>query len=123
MDSPFHNWRWSMFENLEVRRLLSFSIVDHKLIVNGTDGQDIIVFRDQGWGRFVLSINGKDSRSFGVLRLKRIVVNGRDGDDYISLENAIYQDARIILRGNRGDDTLRGSGLGDSLLGGLGRDE
>src|SRR3954468_18641388 len=100
MDSPFHNWRWSMFENLEVRRLLSFSIEHRELIVNGTDGPDIIVFRDQGWGRFVLSINGKDSRPFGVLRLKRIVVNGRDGDDYISLENAAYQNARTIVRGD-----------------------
>jgi Ca2+-binding RTX toxin-like protein len=90
------------------------------LIVNGTDGNDLIRFHQRRDGRIELRMNGKKLGIFNVT--SRIVADGKAGNDRIFADGCVRVpmqlnggDGHDQLKGARGNDTLDG-GAGDDLL-------
>src|SRR5688500_12606177 len=88
-------------EPLESRRLLSVTIDNGTLRVRGSSGGDILSVRQEA-ALFVVTQNGR-VRSFAVADVDRVVINGRDGDDHLSLVRVVVP---ATLDGNDDDDTL-----------------
>jgi uncharacterized delta-60 repeat protein len=88
------------------------------LIVNGTDGNDVIRLNGKKNGGVTLMFNGVKLGVFNVT--SRIVANGGAGNDLIVADEQM--DLPVQLFGNAGNDTLRGSGGNDNLDGGDGND-
>jgi hypothetical protein len=104
--------------------MLSVSIVNGALIVNGTSGNDTItVSRDPVTkGMYRVSVNGLLNGVDGV-GLKRINISGLEGNDLILIDpsqGAISLPTNIA--GGSGNDTMTGGSGPDLLQGGRGND-
>src|SRR5207249_642190 len=92
------------------------------LVVHGTGGNDHLVVTMTSSDIEVQSgVNTsaiRVSRSFDVKKVKRILVEGAGGDDYLS----VLADLHATLMGGNGNDVLVG-GRGDVLVGGAGDDK
>jgi Ca2+-binding RTX toxin-like protein len=131
----------SVVEALEGRRLLAATpspigisptqrpVVElfQTLTVDGTSGNDNITVTGSGFS-FTVTKNGVQTFTPVFGRINRIVVNGLDGSDTITLVNVSTPatinggngNDRIV--GGSGDDTLDGGGGNDYLSGGDGND-
>ena len=107
------------------------------LLVGGTDGKDVIFFRQDGKHRVRLWLDGRKRERFS--NVSRLEVRGGAGDDWISvwhrpscISAEVFGDAgNDFIKGSRGSDALHGGdgndlmvGLdgNDSLFGGAGND-
>jgi len=105
-------------EVLEERRLLSAKLDDGVLKVNGTDAADVITVRQEET-RFVVTQKGAQTKKFALDRVKKVVVNGNDGDDKLTLDGVRV---KASVDGQDDDDTVLGSSGNDNLQGGSGDD-
>ena len=108
-------------EKMEMRRLLSVSLVGTHLTVNGTAGADTIAITLHN-GKVRVS-DGISSTSYTTTKFKtlRVAVNGMAGNDSISIASGIKYKSSI-LSGNGGKDTITGGDADDSISGGAGND-
>lgn len=91
---------------------------DPPLIVNGTPGNDVILFLPAGNSNIKVLLNGT---SLGVFsNVSEIIANGLAGNDIIWVSPAIKVPA--ILFGGPGNDVLIGGGGPNVLVGGDGND-
>jgi len=100
-------------------------IQDGCLYVIGTSGDDVIVLRLQAWASENLEIDfgndGQPEFAFERSAFDCIVVNARDGDDQIWIDewNGVFTDTELTtLRGGCGEDTLIGGSGGETFEGG-----
>ena len=134
--------RRPLLETLEARQLLSVSVINGALTVNGTSGNDTItVSRDPVTkGMYRISVNGLLNSVDGV-GLNRINISALEGNDLILIDQSqgvISLPVNIaggsgndtmtggsgadLLQGGRGNDVIRGAGGADQLEGGVGND-
>src|SRR5688500_12553536 len=102
-----------MISALEPRTMLAATLNDGRLVVTGTDGDDVITLA-QTKTLLTVTVNGK-ATTFESGAVRGIRVNALFGDDRV--------EARKMLRGLRinggyGSDTLRGGAGNDRLHGG-----
>lgn len=132
----------SLIERLEGRRMLSASLEDGTLTVDGTNGNDsMMVFIDSKKNSYLdVKLNGvvqkfkladvEDIRMFGlngndVMKIDQrngkvtvpVGMDGGDGNDSLTAASG-----KAVLHGGNGDDTLQGSTSNDDLEGGPGTD-
>ncbi len=104
------------------------SLQGDTLVVNGTDGKDVIgVDIKKGFVR--AGMRGGSLLSFPAASVKKIVVNGGAASDKITIETTLTIPATLnggpgkdVLLGGSGNDYLAGQGGNDKLVGRLGAD-
>ena len=127
-----------MFETLESRRLMAFTLNGGILIIGGSDADDRIVVKDRG-PELVVVENGQ-RHAFPAKTVGRIEVRGGAGNDRLDARQAtrtrlvmsmggdsgndvlFAAPGRTVAHGGEGRDRLVGLGAGDFLDGGRGRD-
>jgi len=112
-------------EPLEARRLLTTkSFGGGVLTINGNNNNETITVSRSTTG--VIKINGANFLVNGsplkVSQVSRIVVDGKGGDDTITIDDANGVMPKATLKGNVGNDILTASGAVDRLFGGIGND-
>lgn len=99
---------------------------DGTLVLTGGGGDDVLTFSRAG-SRYVASVTLRDedgnvvvteARVFDQGVVKRLVVNGGDGNDLLSN----LTDVPCTIRGGPGNDVIYGGSAADSLVGGDGTD-
>lgn len=128
-----------MFEKLENRRLMSASLRDGILTIDGTDLDDSISV-DQTADKIIVSLRNDDMdimnpgpeielAEFDLAEVRRIVIRGRGGNDLIEMDPELELAARIsshggndTVLGGKGDDTIHGGRDDDLLIGRYGDD-
>lgn len=112
-------------EALESRRVLSGTSQAGVWTIRGdADADDVIVVdRDPtDAGRLRVTVNGVVAGSRRESGVRLIRIEGRDGDDTISVDVPGNPRLRTHLDGGRGDDTITGGDGDDTIAGGPGRD-
>jgi Ca2+-binding RTX toxin-like protein len=123
------------FESLEGRRLLSASLVEGVLSVEGTAEADEIVVSlntsDPAASMLDVKINGEVS-SFALADVTSLRISGGNGADVLTIDEsggAVMLAAELsggngkdVLTGGSGDDKLDGGNGKDALSGGAGDD-
>ena len=108
----------SFFEPLENRQMMSATLKNGVLTVEGTDLANVIaVSQDKSSVR--VNEDGKVT-TFAVGSVKSVVVNARGGNDQILGRTNLQKP--MTLRGGDGNDTLVGGAKGDTFEGGAGQD-
>lgn len=98
----------STLERLEDRLLLSAVVSGPTLTITGTDGPDNIILSVQrGTAWYVADVNGQ-RQSFAPNYIRRIRINGGDGDDRIIVRSRMYFQADITIDGGPGDNSIVG---------------
>ena len=123
-------------ESLEDRALLSATLNDTTLLVNGSDSADTIVIT-QDAGRITVVENDRDPVSFPLGDVARVRVLGNGGADDINTRDLGIQSQILggegndmiiagsgpnVLRGEAGSDTIIGFNGNDTIAGGGGND-
>lgn len=117
---------WSL-ERLEPRRVLSASVVDGVLRVEGTTGSDVMLF-SAGEGNGVVVVRGVAGVADGTpfSGVTRVSVLGRQGNDTITVlggpRDTLGGLLTFTIQGGNGHDTIQGGPGADDLRGGNGRD-
>src|SRR6185369_6634552 len=88
------------------------------LLVNGTAGNDKLELTNDH-GNVKVKINGKEAGKFTFDG--SIQVHGQGGNDNITIDHAIKKNAFVF--GEDGNDTAKGGGGNDVLVGGAGKDQ
>ncbi len=97
-----------------------FQETQHRLFVTADDGDNnVVISRDAGGNLFV---NGEAIDDATVTNTNLIRVNGRDGNDVITLDETNGPLPAAHLFGGGGNDTLGGGSGADELSGGGGND-
>ena len=104
---------------LESRQLLTITLADGVLTIDGTSDAETISVQLNDAGR-IAATQGETTRRFDAGDVERIVVRGKGGDDDITVANNL--DIRALLRGGGGNDTILGGGGRDRIVGGSGND-
>ncbi len=111
------------FQSLEARLLLSGPNGDisvdagGNLVVNGTNGDDVIILSTNG-AVTTASINGT-AQDVSNASFSHIIVNGLDGDDAITIGSGVIGST---LNGGNGNDILVGGSGADVFIGNKGID-
>jgi Ca2+-binding RTX toxin-like protein len=119
-----------MFENLELRRLLSATLgADGVLTVAGTAGSDSIRViphtlthhhHDHGPHQQIVVLQNHSTQAFDASAVTRIVINAGAGNDVVAVSAHVSKPS--VLNGGDGNDYLRGGSADDSLSGGAEHD-
>src|SRR4051812_22367929 len=107
-----------MFESLENRRLLAYSLNNHVLTINGTEGDDRITFWQPMKGVMRVQFNDQ-ILDFPPGEVGGVLVDGGVGNDYLSVGKHA---PNATLVGGRGNDTLVGGPGDDRFYGGAHND-
>ena len=99
----------SFFEPLETRQMLSATLKNGVLTVEGTELADVIAI-SQDKTNVRVNENGK-ATAFKASSVKSVVVNGRGGDDQLLGRTNLQKP--MTLRGGAGNDILVGGAKGD----------
>src|SRR5882672_9207813 len=105
-------------EPLERRILLSASLSNGTLRVNGTSGSDTISVTLRNH-KYTVTINSATS-TFSPSSVRSLLVRGNAGNDKITLSGPIK--ANTTVNGDDGEDTIQGSNGSEQLVGGNGDD-
>jgi len=108
----------SVIESLEMRTLLSASLANGVLTVEGTDNNDSINVALSN-GDLIATVNGSRAR-FSAASVQYIELKGLKGNDTLTISTAIRTPA--TFDGGDGNDTLNGGNGNDYMLGGAGDD-
>jgi Ca2+-binding RTX toxin-like protein len=111
-----------MIQSLERRTMLSASLIEGTLQVNGTEHEDVItVVKDKVHGELMLiaTVNGGKVRSFPARKVLEISVQAGKGDDHVDVDCG---DIGAAIDGGKGDDLLDGGAGDDDITGGKGDD-
>src|SRR5690348_8882965 len=95
-------------EPLETRNLLSATVINGVLVIEGTSGSDAIFVNSRDGGVTLrVIVNGQRSyfESAGITSIQAL---GYRGQDDIEISNALTIDA--VITGDRGNDTILGGG-------------
>lgn len=106
------------FEQLESRNLLSVSLYNGVLTVNGTSGADRVDLSVSG-GKLIVKENGVTKASPYQSSLKSVVINLGAGNDKLYTNYGVRS---LTVNGGDGDDYLLGSWNNDVIDAGGGRD-
>jgi Ca2+-binding RTX toxin-like protein len=106
------------FEQLETRKLLSVSLYNGVLAINGTSGADRVDLSVSG-GKLIVKENGVTKASPLQSSLKSVVINLGAGNDRLT---TYYGVRSLIVNGGDGDDYLLGSWNPDVIDAGGGKD-
>jgi len=112
------------FESLERRALLSATFTFDKgvLTIQGTPGNENL-YVTIGAGRMLNVLDGgRQVASRPAAEVKRIVFDGGDGNDALSIHPQLGRIPARLIGGN-GDDRLSGGAGDDTIDGGAGRDQ
>jgi Ca2+-binding RTX toxin-like protein len=117
-------------ECLECRRFLSATLAkDGTLIVKGGDHPDNVNVYVSAAKTLTVQESGGKATDFVLSRVKRVVIRGGGGADYLNVDDSVSIPAALygeagsdILVGGNGDDMLFGGTGDDHLAGGLGDD-
>lgn len=111
-----------VLETLERRTLLSVSLADGVVTIEGTPQDDHVVVRPGGKDRVKVLFND-ERHVFDAGQVKQITFDGGDGDDTFKVLNIGGSvEAKIVAYGGAGDDVLGGGSRNDRILGGDGDD-
>jgi Ca2+-binding RTX toxin-like protein len=108
----------SFFEPLETRQLMSASLKNGVLAIEGNDLANVIAV-SQDSTNVRVNEDGKVT-AFRATSVKSIVVNGGGGNDQLLGRTNLKKP--MTLRGGAGNDTLVGGAMGDVFEGGPGED-
>lgn len=112
-----------MFEALEARRLLAFSVnislADGVLRIDATRQRTYVDFFVDDGGAWVLSEGQFGIRSYAPNAFKKVIVNGGKRGDELDFGGCPVP---IIMNGRGGDDILKGGFAGDTIDAGPGND-
>lgn len=108
-----------MIHALERRLFLSSTLQAGTLKITGTAGNNTISLTLVG-NSIRVSESGLAAKDYLTSKVSKIVVNALDGNDKVTVANAITRNCEI--QGGTGNDTLRGGGGTDALLGQDGND-
>lgn len=106
-----------LFENLETRQLLSASLANGVLNVQGTAGNDRIYVAKSGQNLNVQINNAR--QAFKLAAVKTMTVSGLAGNDNISFA---YGTVGAKIDGGDGNDHIVGTSSADTITGGNGND-
>jgi Ca2+-binding RTX toxin-like protein len=104
-------------EILEDRRLLSATLANGVLTVNGTNRNDFIRVLPKD-GNLIVQVN-KTHQTFKQADVKSLKVNGLSGNDNISFGSTTIG---ATVDGGDGNDVLLGTANADTIAGGKGND-
>ena len=113
----------SAFETLEGRRLMSVSLATPTLSINGTEGDDTIVVRQENATTIRVEDNGVVT-FFDDASVDAVVIDARGGNDSVQAVStfALPLGERMTINGGGGDDLLVGGDGNDIILGFAGND-
>jgi len=113
--------RFTMFESLETRRMLSISLVGSRMTITGTDDADVITVT-QGASplNYVVFENGPTTLVQSNRIIKQIEVHGGKDDDTLVIDSSVT--ANSTLYGEDGNDTMIGGAGADKFVGGADND-
>ncbi len=106
------------FEVLEHRRLMSATFESGTLTIQGTDGDDAVLFGQEG--EKLIVADNDETHEFTYADVKRIVVDAGAGDDYVEAGSSV--DIALVVDGGTGNDEIIGGTGNDMLAGGAGDD-
>ena len=92
------------------------------VIVNGTNGDDVVFVTGQGDGAQVTGLPAQTSVAGAVAASDRLTIAALGGDDVVDGSALAANSALLTLDGGEGDDVLTGGAGDDTLLGGPGDD-
>jgi Ca2+-binding RTX toxin-like protein len=92
------------------------------VIVNATNGDDVVSVTGSGTGMQVLGLAARVSISGAIAASDRLTVNALNGDDVVDATGLAANTAFLTATGGQGDDVLLGGDGNDTLLGGEGDD-
>ena len=92
------------------------------VIVNGTNGADVIAVAGNASGATVLGLSAQVNITGAEAANDRLTVNVLAGDDVVQASNLLAGAIQLTADGGDGDDILIGGPGNDVLLGGLGDD-
>jgi len=92
------------------------------VIVNGTNGDDVVVVAGDPSGTSVLGLAARVSIAGAEAANDRLTVNALAGDDVLDASSVATGAIQLTLNGGDGDDVLVGGNGNDTLLGGPGDD-
>lgn len=113
-------------ESMESRTLLSASIIEGQLLIEGTAGADVItIVAGAGLGEVV--VNGPDIGADTLFNgVTGITINGLAGNDTITvganIKDAANKKIAVTINGGDDDDTIAGGSGNDVIDGGAGID-
>jgi Ca2+-binding RTX toxin-like protein len=92
------------------------------VIVNGTDGEDVIVVAGDASGTAVLGLAAQVNITGAEAANDRLTINALGGDDVVEASGLSADAIQFAADGGDGDDVLIGGAGNDTLLGGAGDD-
>ena len=92
------------------------------VIINGTNGDDVVVVAGDASGVAVLGLAAQVNISNAEAALDRLVVNAVAGDDAVDASGLAANGIQLTADGGDNDDELIGGAGNDTLLGGDGDD-
>src|SRR5688500_1006847 len=119
MRKPISKEGLMLIEALDSRMLLTVSVANGVLFIDGTDNDDVITV-DRVKNEYVVVEDGQETRrsSKGI---RRVSVTARDGNDRVDFSGNVRVSG--FIDGGDGADILDGSNFADVILGGAGDDE
>ena len=106
-------------EGLERRALFSASVTDGSLVIDGTDGSELIRVTRGGTNYVVRDGSGGGIKSFPAEGVEEIVVTARGGDDTVRLDRVTVP---VSVDAGAGNDRVFGGHDDDLIVGGDGND-
>src|SRR5688572_21728289 len=113
-----HPMSAKFFESLEKRQLMSATLRNGVLTIEGTELADVIAV-SQDATRVRVNENGVAS-AFAASQVRSVVVNAKGGNDQILGRTNLKKP--LTLRGGEDNDTLVGGAAADTFEGGAGTD-
>src|SRR5262245_41005650 len=95
------------FENLETRAMMTTFVQDGVIGIRGTNFNDVIDVTKNG-NQYEIVENGLLSIVPNAFLIDGIVIDGRGGNDQITLDSSV--DVPSAIAGGKGDDSIRVDG-------------
>lgn len=89
------------------------------IVLSGTKKGDTIDVTAGKNGGITVTVNGK-AHKYTQEQASRLVINGGDGNDKISVDSKVKND--LVIMGGAGSDTIQGGSGDDTIVGGKGND-
>ncbi len=105
-----------LMDQLESRSLMSASLVNGTLTINGTQAADVIEIDRKTLAQLKVSINNVESK-YNFASINKIIVNGFNGNDLIEVNTRNIIPQGVEIHGGNGKDIIEGSNGPDKIWG------